>query len=153
MSRFFTDKNLGAATERAVSSEDSPSRRQRSLLRRLHIHTSIKRAKSPTPLRPPTAPAAVSGGTFVTAVRESPSQSDGSSIEEITRTMSQSLLVSTPSGSSAKRQRSADGRDLHSRPASAGQNVSSHASLKSEKPLLKPNFRMPPYLEKSRSGM
>ena len=155
VSRFFSDKHSGAATEVTDSSADSPARRQRSLLQRLHIHTSVKRGKSPTPIRPPTAPAAVSGGSpSITAVRHSPSRSDATTIEEITRIMPQSLLLSTPpqAGTSAKRQRSADSRDPHPRPNSAGETGSSRMSRTTSSTQLKSNVRIPPYLEKSRNG-
>lgn len=155
VSRFFTDKHTGAASEGLDSSADSP-RRQRSLLQRLHIHTSIKRGKSPTPIRPPTAPAAVSGGSpSVTAFRHSPSRSDATTIEEITRIMPQSLLVSTPpqgGGSSAKRQRSADGRNSQSLPTSTSQDALTKTRKATGPTRLRSNVRMPPYLEKSRNG-
>lgn len=65
--------------------------------------------------------------------------------------MPQSLLISDPQqiGSSGKRQRSADGRESQSLPASAGQDGSTRMTGPTQ---LKSNVRMPPYLEKSRNG-
>jgi len=154
VSRFFSDRHSGAAAERVDSSEESSPRRHRSLLQRLHIQTSLNRGKSPTPLRPPTAPAAISGGSSsVTAVRGSPSQSDAATIEEITRIMPQSLVVSTPpQGNPTKRQRSADGRIPYPRSISAGRNGSNVASSGTSRTPLKANVRIPGYLEKSKTG-
>ena len=154
VSRFFSDRHSGATTESTDSSEDSPTRRQRSLLHRLHISTAIKRGKSPQPLRPPTAPAAISAeAAAVTAVRTSPAHSNDATIQEITRIMPQSLMISTPPQNSAtKRQRSADSRNGRPRADSAGRNLPSAVPSASSRTPLKANIKMPAYLEKSRNG-
>lgn len=149
VSKFFTDKHAGAATDRTGSSEDS-SRRQRTLLQRLHIHTSIKRGKSPVPLRPSTASAALGGGSpSPRAVRASPSTSDAADIEEITRMMPQSLIIGN--AQREKRQRSADGRLVEGYEHGLD-HEHKEANVVTGTTPSKPSIRMPPYLEKSRSG-
>lgn len=155
VSRFFSDKFSGAVVGRLDSSGESSPTRRRSLLQRLHIQTSDDRGKYSTPARPPTAPAATSGGSSsTTTVRSSRSQPDAT-IEDITKIMPQSLIVSTPPrSSSTKRQRSADSRMPHPHPrsTSAGRNGSNVAGSGTGRTPLKPNVRIPAYLEKSKSG-
>ena len=149
VSKFFTDRHAGVATDRTGSSEDSSSKKQRSLFQRLHIHTSsIKRGKSPTPLRPSTASEALGKGSpIVHAVRKSPSTSDAANIEEIIRIMPQSLIIGAQG---AKRQRSADGRPPEAE-IDTTQNESKGKAM-SGVSLSRSSVRIPPYLEKSRGG-
>lgn len=65
--------------------------------------------------------------------------------------MPQSLIIGAVQG--AKRQRSADGRAIGSHEQAASEANNSDGNTVSGKILAKPNVRMPPYLEKSRSGM
>lgn len=154
VSRFFSDRHDGAASGDTNPPEGLPHKRQRSLLQRLHIHTSIKRGKSPTPIRPPSALATTSGGSTITATRGSLSQPDAN-IAEITRMMPKSLSIGTPPpqvASSVKRPRSAGSRDPRPRPPLAGQKGTKDSRYRLSTSQLRPNIKIPPYLEKSKTG-
>ncbi|KAJ9654632.1 tyrosine protein phosphatase 1 [Neophaeococcomyces mojaviensis] len=68
--------------------------------------------------------------------------------------MPQSLSISTPPqvGSSAKRLRSVDSRDPQPRPVLAGQNGSRNSSHRLSRAHLRPDIKVPPYLQKSKTG-
>ena len=146
VSRLFSDRHSGAATDKLYGSEETSTHKQRSLLSRLHLHSSLKRGKSPAPL----IPSIISRSSVVdglTAHRESPTGSVND-VNEIIRIMPQSLLLSKTESTSTKRQRSADGRDWNE----DRETVNDGALNTETRQDLSNDVRVPPYLLKSSNG-
>jgi hypothetical protein len=153
VSRFFTDKSIGAAPSDPVSEETtettSPARRP-GFLHRLHIHSSAKKPKPPAlTIRPSTSASLPVRSS--SKPRLSSSHSDAVTISEITQAMPQALALSTPPQASNKRQRSRQSRK-ETVSESAGQTISNPVPNDDER-LARRGIRLPSYLNKTKSGM
>lgn len=155
VSQFFSDK-VGAApaSHPSPAGEINTSPRKRpTLLQRLQIHTSGRFARSPV-----SSPGSEPKSTFragpqdytgsPVAARASFSNGSDADLAELVRIMPQALAVgdSSLAGTSAKRQRSADSREVSTRPTSAGRKASAVSLSKS-------NVRIPQYLDKSKADI
>lgn len=152
VSRLFTDKSGAVSTTEsspAVEINTSPRKRP-TLLQRLHIITSAKRVKSPESSPQIEKAPSVAGliedytGSPV-ATQSNALYNSNAGLADITRIMPQSMSIGSvhDSGSSTKRERSDDSRDVQGKAAGT---VANRANGLLSKPIVK----IPSYLDKSK---